>query len=85
MIIVWNCACQVCGCKTADVDDLPAIPEFSICQQCWNAHGQEAYFLHTNEKYEPAIQICPRCRQADPTVLLDSEGEPYLCDSCWND
>ena len=28
---------------------------------------------------------CPRCRKFDETVLLDSDNEPYLCDSCWED
>ncbi len=28
---------------------------------------------------------CPRCSQADPSVLLDNEGEPYMCDSCWEE
>lgn len=28
---------------------------------------------------------CPRCSKADPSVLLDQDGDPYLCDSCWND
>jgi len=30
-------------------------------------------------------RICPRCNKQDDTVLLDQDGEPYLCDSCWNE
>jgi hypothetical protein len=28
---------------------------------------------------------CPRCLQGKPDVLLDQEGEPYMCDDCWNE
>jgi phage FluMu protein Com len=28
---------------------------------------------------------CPRCRDVNSTVLLDTDGQPYLCDECWND
>ncbi len=28
---------------------------------------------------------CPRCNQSSETVLLDQDGEPYLCDACWNE
>ena len=28
---------------------------------------------------------CPRCLETKPDVLLDQEGEPYLCDDCWNE
>ena len=28
---------------------------------------------------------CPRCLETKPDVLLDQEGEPYLCDECWNE
>lgn len=28
---------------------------------------------------------CPRCHRFDETVLLDQEGEPYMCDSCWQE
>ena len=28
---------------------------------------------------------CPRCGIASPSVLLDQDNEPYLCDDCWNE
>lgn len=28
---------------------------------------------------------CPRCLRRDETVLLDNDGEPYICDSCWEE
>ena len=26
---------------------------------------------------------CPRCQTKSATVLLDTYGDPYLCDECW--
>jgi len=31
------------------------------------------------------VHECPRCRDKSKSVLLDSDGEPYLCDECWDD
>lgn len=31
------------------------------------------------------MNVCPRCRVKDNTVLLDNDGDPYLCNTCWND
>lgn len=28
---------------------------------------------------------CPRCGDLDPSVLLDNDGEPYMCDDCWEE
>jgi hypothetical protein len=40
--------------------------------------------LKLMELVEPESK-CPRCDRVDDTVLLDNEGEPYLCDTCWKD
>jgi NMD protein affecting ribosome stability and mRNA decay len=32
-----------------------------------------------------ALIKCPRCGKPDSTVLLDNDGEPYLCNECWNE
>jgi len=29
------------------------------------------------------LMRCPRCRAQSETVLLDQQGEPYICDECW--
>lgn len=34
--------------------------------------------------YKPAPK-CPRCQKRSPSVLLDNDGEPYMCDECWED
>ena len=26
---------------------------------------------------------CPRCLRYDSTVLLDTDGERYICNECW--
>ena len=31
------------------------------------------------------LLTCPRCSRKDITVLLDNDGDPYMCDECWND
>jgi ribosomal protein S27AE len=31
------------------------------------------------------MNTCPRCTKQDETVLLDNDGDPYLCDRCWED
>lgn len=31
------------------------------------------------------MNTCPRCSKKDETVLLDNEGEPYMCDTCWEE
>jgi hypothetical protein len=31
------------------------------------------------------LSNCPRCSKADETVLLDTDGDPYLCDTCWEE
>jgi hypothetical protein len=31
------------------------------------------------------LLTCPRCSRKDITVLPDNDGDPYLCDTCWND
>ncbi len=28
---------------------------------------------------------CPRCNRFSDTVLLDQDGEPYICDDCWDE
>ena len=38
-----------------------------------------ASMLHWQFDYH----TCPRCNKADESVLLDQDGEPYLCDECW--
>ena len=31
------------------------------------------------------LLTCPRCSRKDITVLLDNDGDPYICDECWNE
>lgn len=31
------------------------------------------------------LDTCPRCDNKDETVLLDQEGNAYLCDTCWDE
>ena len=28
---------------------------------------------------------CPRCRIESETVLLDQDGDPYICNECWEE
>ena len=47
-----------------------------FCRTCAGEQEFDPTELMTN------IQ-CPRCGDLDPSVLLDQDGEPYVCDECW--
>jgi hypothetical protein len=34
---------------------------------------------------EDTLNACPRCRAKNASVLLDSDGDPYPCDDCYNE
>ena len=52
--------------------------------------GYTCYNCYACRKDNPTTEVaqmntCPRCAKQDETVLLDNDGDPYLCDSCWED
>lgn len=60
----------------------------AVCYRCddfrcayWECPCELVHECVTHEN----LAKCPKCKNSDATVLLDNDGEPYLCDSCWND
>lgn len=63
--------------------------ELAICAAATigslHQRGHNDLALQVLATYEPKLNTCPRCNTRDKSVLLDGDGEPYLCDQCWED